>query len=53
MRYVRFIINLNITYEINKSIKLVKYFNSDYILNKLNRKSILVYIYILNKELIF
>ncbi len=53
MRYVRFIINLNITYEVNKSIKLIKYFNLNYVLNKLNRKLIFVYIYILNKELVF
>ncbi len=53
MRYVRFIINLIITYEVNESIKLIKYSDSDYILNKLNRKLILAYIYILNKELVF
>ncbi len=53
MRYARFIINLNITYEINKSMKLIDYFDSDYVLNRLNRKSILVYIYILNEGSVF
>ncbi len=53
MRYVRFIINLSITYEVNKSIKLIKYFNLNYILNRLNRKLILAYIYMFNEDLVF
>ncbi len=53
MRYVRFIINLGITYGVSESMKLIKYFNSDYDLNRLNRKSILAYIYMLNKESVF
>jgi len=40
-------------YEVSESIKLVEYFNSDYILNRLNCKLILIYIYMLNEESIF
>ncbi len=53
MRYVRFIINLNITYEINKSIKLIKYFNLNYVLNKLDRKLIFAYIYMLKVKVYY
>ncbi len=51
--YVRFIINLDITYEVSESMKLVEYFNSDYILNKLDCKLILIYIYMLDEESVF
>ncbi len=34
-------------------MKLVKYFNLNYVLNRLNPKLILVYIYIFNKESVF
>ncbi len=53
MWYVCFIIDLNIMYEVSESMKLVKYSDSNYVLNKLNHKLILIYIYILNEELIF
>ncbi len=53
MQYVHFIIDLNIMYEVSESIKLVKYFDSDYILNKLDCKLIFVYIYMLNEESVF
>jgi len=53
MQYVRFIIDLNITYEVSKSMKLVKYSDSDYVLDKLDCKLILVYIYMLDKESVF
>ena len=50
MQYVRFIIDLDIMYKVSESIKLVKYSDSDYILDRLNYKSILIYIYMLNEE---
>ncbi len=53
MQYVHFIIDLNIMYKVNESMKLVEYFDSDYISDKLNYKSILIYIYILNEESVF
>jgi len=53
MQYVHFIIDLNITYEVSKSMKLVEYSDSDYVSNKLDHKSILIYIYMLDEELIF
>ncbi len=53
MQYIHFIIDLNIMYEVSESMKLVKYSDSDYILNKLDCKSILIYIYILNEESVF
>ncbi len=53
MQYIRFIIDLNITYEVSESMKLVEYFNSNYILDKLNYKLILIYIYMLNEESVF
>ncbi len=40
-------------YKVSESMKLVKYSDSDYILNKLNHKLILIYIYMLNEESIF
>ncbi len=53
MQYVRFIIDLNITYEVSESMKLVEYSDSDYVSNRLDHKSILVYIYILDEESVF
>ncbi len=53
MQYVRFIIDLNIMYKVSESMKLVEYFDSDYVLNRLNHKSILIYIYMLNEESVF
>ncbi len=40
-------------YKVSESIKLVKYSDSNYVLNKLNYKFILIYIYIFNEESIF
>ena len=40
-------------YEVSESMKLVEYSDSDYILNKLNCKLILIYIYMLNEESVF
>jgi len=37
-------------YELSESQDLLKYFNSDYVLNKLNRKSILNYVFLLKEE---
>ncbi len=53
MQYVRFIIDLNITYEVSESMKLVEYSDSDYISDRLDCKLILVYIYMLDEESIF
>ncbi len=53
MRYVRFIIDLGITYGISESMKLVEYSDSDYDSDRLNRKSILAYIYMLNEGSVF
>ncbi len=53
MWYVRFIIDLDIMYEVSESMKLVEYSDSDYVLNRLDHKSILVYIYMLDEESIF
>jgi len=53
MQYIHFIINLNIMYEVSESMKLVEYFDSDYISDRLNCKSILVYIYMLDEESVF
>ena len=53
MRYVRFIIDLGITYGISESMKLVEYSDSDYDSDRLDRKLILAYIYMLSKELVF
>ncbi len=40
-------------YKVSESMKLVKYFDSDYVLNRLDCKSILVYIYMLDEESVF
>jgi len=53
MQYVHFIIDLNITYEVSESMKLVEYSDSDYVLDRLDCKLILVYIYMLNEESVF
>ncbi len=53
MQYVHFIIDLNIMYKVSESMKLVEYSDSDYISNRLNCKSILIYIYMLNEESVF
>jgi len=53
MQYVCFIIDLNIMYEVSESMKLVEYFDSDYVSDRLDCKSILVYIYMLDEESVF
>ncbi len=53
MWYVRFIIDLDITYKVSESMKLVKYFDSNYVSNKLDCKLIFVYIYMLDEESVF
>jgi len=37
-------------YELSKSQDLLKYFNSDYVSDKLDRRFILNYVYLLKKE---
>ncbi len=53
MWYVRFIIDLDITYEVSESMKLVEYSDSDYVSDRLDCKSILIYIYMLDEESVF
>ncbi len=53
MWYIHFIIDLNITYEVSESMKLVKYSDSDYVSDRLDHKSILIYIYMLDEESVF
>ncbi len=53
MQYVHFIIDLNITYEVSESMKLVEYSDSDYISDRLDCKLILIYIYMLDEESVF
>jgi len=50
--YVWLIINLKIIYELSESQDLFKYFNSDYASDKLNRRSILNYVFLLKEEFI-
>ncbi len=53
MWYVRFIIDLDIMYEVSESMKLVEYSDSDYISDRLDCKLILIYIYMLDEESVF
>ncbi len=53
MQYVHFIIDLNIMYKVSESMKLVEYSDSDYVLDRLDCKSILIYIYMLDEESVF
>jgi len=53
MQYVRFIIDLDIMYKVSESMKLVEYSDSDYVLDRLDCKLILIYIYMLNEESVF
>ncbi len=53
MQYVCFTIDLDITYEVSESMKLVEYSDSDYVSDRLDHKSILIYIYMLDEESIF
>ncbi len=48
--YIWLIINLKIMYELNKSQDLLKYSNSDYASDKLDRRFILDYIFLLKEE---
>ncbi len=50
LQYIWSIINLKIMYELSKSQDLLKYFNSDYTSDKLDRRSILDYVFLLKKE---
>ncbi len=53
MWYVHFIIDLDIMYEVSESMKLVEYSDSDYVSDRLDCKSILIYIYMLDEESVF
>lgn len=50
LKYVRFIIHKNITYKNNKNLKFVEFSNFDYVVDILNRKSILTYVYMIVDE---
>ena len=53
IRYVRSIIDLNITYESSESIILNEYFDFDYAIDAIFRKSILEYVYMFVEDSIF
>ncbi len=53
MWYIHFIIDLDIMYEVSESMKLVEYSDSDYVSDRLDCKSILIYIYMLDEESVF
>ena len=53
LRYIRFIINKNITYENNENHKFVKYFHFDYVVDKLHRKFVLTYVYMIVENSFF
>ena len=50
LRYIRFTINLELMFEDNENSKVIEYFDSDYVSDKSDRKSILEYIYMLRDE---
>jgi len=50
LQYVWLIINLKIMYELSESQDLLKYSNSDYASDKLDRRFILNYVYLLKRE---
>ena len=50
LQYVQLIINLKIMYELNESQDLLKYFDSDYASDKLDKRSILNYVFLFKKE---
>lgn len=47
LRYIRFTVNKSIVYENSENSKIIEYFDSDYAADKLNRKFILEYVYML------
>ena len=47
LRYIRSTVNKGITYGISGSHKLIEYSDSDYAADKLDRKSILIYVYMI------
>ena len=50
LQYVQLIINLKIMYRLSENQDLLKYSDSDYASDKLDRKSVLNYVYLLKKE---
>ncbi len=52
LQYIWLIINFKIMYELSESQDLLKYFNFNYVSDKLNRKFILNYVYLLKKEFV-
>ena len=52
-QYFRFTINKDIVYENNKNFNFMKYINLNYIVNKLNRKFVLNYVYMFEKIQLF
>lgn len=53
LRYLRFIIDKDIVYESSESHKLIEYSDFDYAADKLDRKSVLTYVYMLTDDSIF
>ena len=50
LQYKQLIINFKIIYKLNESQDLLKYSDSDYASDKLDRRSILNYVYLFKKE---
>ncbi len=50
LQYMWFTINHEIIYKLSESQNLIKYSDSDYILDKQDRRSILKHVYMLKKE---
>ena len=50
LRYIRFIINLELRFENSENNKVIEYSDFDYVNDKSDRKSILKYIYMLKNE---
>ncbi len=52
LQYIQLIINFKIIYELSENQDLLKYFNFDYASDKLDRRFILNYVFLLEKEFI-
>ena len=50
LRYLRFIVDKELMYNNNESSCLVAYSNSNYVANRLDRKSILDYVFMMSEE---
>ncbi len=50
LQYIQLIINFKIMYELNESQDLLKYSDSDYASDKLDKRFILSYVYLFKRE---